>query len=81
MQYSALISRSKSKLSFKLITHLLHSYFTIRPDNQYDTKQHGFRSHSSKTENYFQETEFITGDSLLQVQRIAEIRIKVLHQS
>ena len=32
----------------------LHSYVTIRPDNQYDTKPHGFCSHSSKTEPYFQ---------------------------
>jgi hypothetical protein len=31
----------------------LQRYVTIRPDNQYDTKQHGFRSHSSKTETYF----------------------------
>ena len=32
----------------------IHSYVTIRPDNQYDTKPHGFRFHSSTTENYFQ---------------------------
>jgi hypothetical protein len=54
MQYSAFISRSKSKLPFKRITHFSSSYVTIRPDNQYDTKPHGFRFHSSKTEPYFQ---------------------------
>jgi len=54
MQYSALFLHQNPSYHLDMFLVLIHSYVTIRPDNQYDTKPGGFRFHSSKTENYFQ---------------------------